>query len=73
MEPDTRFYRRRATEELAAAQRAVTPAARDRRILLARAFLKRLKPKEADEMLFEWGIAGAESNNDNLCRRSTYA
>ena len=73
MEPDTRFYRRRATEELAAAQRAVTPAARDRRIQLARAFLSRLKPKEADEMLFEWGIAGTESSNDNLCRRSTYA
>jgi hypothetical protein len=73
VEPDARFYRRRATEELAAAQRAVTAAARDRRILLARSFLSRLKPKEADEMLFEWGIAGTESSNDNLCRRSTYA
>ena len=69
MEPDARFYRRRAYEELAAAERAVTPAARDRRIQLARAFLTRLKPKEADEMLFEWGIAGTESTNDNLCRR----
>ncbi len=56
MEPDLRFYRRRASEELAAAQRAVTPAARDRRILLARAFLSRLRPDEADLMLFEWGL-----------------
>ena len=73
MEPDARFYRRRAYEELAAAERAVTPAARDRRIQLARAFLTRLKPKEADEMLFEWGIAGANNSNESIGRRSTYA
>ena len=73
MEPDARFYRRRAYEELAAAERAVTPAARDRRVQLARSFLSRLKPHEANDMLFEWGIGGAESNNADLCRRSTYA
>jgi hypothetical protein len=73
MEPDARFYRRRAYEELAAAERAVTPAARDRRIQLARAFLSRLKPKEADDMLFEWGIAGAGTTNADIARRSTYA
>ena len=74
MEPDSRFYRRRASEELAAAQRAVTPAARDRRILLARAFLSRLRPDEADHMLFEWGLV--ENVTDIRSRRkreSTYA
>ena len=73
MEPDARFYRRRASEELAAAQRAVTAAARDRRIELARSFLARLGPHEANDMLFEWGIGGADSSNANLARRSTYA
>ena len=57
MEPDARFYRRRATEELVAAQRAVTQEARDRRIQLARSFMSRLRPDEADHMMFEWGLA----------------
>jgi len=39
MESDARFYRRRANEELAAAQRAITPAARERRMQLAGTFL----------------------------------
>jgi len=43
VESDERFYRRRAAEELAAASRAVTAEARDRRIQLAHAFLDRLK------------------------------
>jgi hypothetical protein len=57
MEPDERFYRRRAAEELAAASRAVTEAARDRRVQLAHVFLARLKESEANAMLFEWGDA----------------
>ena len=56
METNVRFYRRRATEELAVAQRAVTPAARDRRIILARGFLRRLDDDEAQAMLFEAGV-----------------
>ena len=47
MESDVRFFRRRANEELAAADRAVTEAARERRLILAEAFLKRLKSLEA--------------------------
>lgn len=54
MESDERFYRRRATEELAAANRAVTEAARERRMQLARSFLDRLDGAE-EAMLFEWG------------------
>ena len=47
MESDVRFFRRRANEELAAAGRAVTEAARARRLILAEAFLERLKVVEA--------------------------
>ena len=43
MESDVRFYRRRASEELAAASRAVTDAARERRMMMAGIFLERLK------------------------------
>lgn len=42
MESDIRYYRRRANEEFAAADRAVTIAARDRRLQLANLFLERL-------------------------------
>jgi hypothetical protein len=42
MESDARYFQRRAREELAAANRALTPAARDRRLQLAKTFLGRL-------------------------------
>ncbi len=57
MESNARFYRRRANEELSAAYRSVTPAARDRRIDLARRFLDHLDHDEAEAMLFDWGMA----------------
>ena len=58
MESDVRFYRRRANEELAAANRAITAAARDRRMQLADAFLDRLAATEtATSPVFEWGDA----------------
>ncbi len=43
MESDIRFFRRRANEELAAASRAVTESARERRMILAGIFLDKLK------------------------------
>jgi hypothetical protein len=43
VESDIRFFRRRASEELAAANRAVTESARERRMILAGVFLERLK------------------------------
>lgn len=46
LEPDERYFRRRASEELAAASRAVTDAARERRMMLASTFLERLKTVE---------------------------
>ena len=54
MEPDDRYYRRRAAEELAAASRAVTEAARDRRVQLAQTFLNRLNERERSAMLYDW-------------------
>jgi len=48
-----RFYRRRANEEMAAADRAVTEAARERRILLAGILLERLRELET-RSAFEW-------------------
>ena len=53
MESDVRFYRRRANEEMAAAGRAITDAARDRRMQLAGVFLERLRELE-DRSAFEW-------------------
>ena len=47
MEPDERYVRRRASEELAAARRAVTDAARERRLMLAGRFMERLNSLEA--------------------------
>jgi hypothetical protein len=43
VESDIRFYRRRASEELAAASRAVTDSARERRMIMAGIFLERLR------------------------------
>ena len=62
MESNTRFFRRRANEEMAAADRAVTDAARARRMQLAGIFLERLKAVEAIEeseaALFDWNRPG---------------
>jgi len=70
VESDIRFYRRRASEELAAANRAVTQSARERRMMMAGIFLERLKalqlgvrpePQLADEAsAFRWANGGAE-------------
>ncbi|HEY6047978.1 MAG TPA: hypothetical protein VIV07_02925 [Sphingomicrobium sp.] len=54
-----RFYRRRATEEMAAANRAVTEAARERRMQLADAFLQRLKDLERRGIALDEATAAA--------------
>jgi hypothetical protein len=53
VESDVRFYRRRANEEMAAASRAITEAARVRRMQLAGTFLERLKELE-NRSAFDW-------------------
>ena len=47
MESDIRYYRRRACEEMAAATRAVTEAARERRLQLVDLYLQHLKSLNA--------------------------
>lgn len=47
MESDIRYYRRRAHEEMAAASRAVTDAARQRRLQLVDLYLDHLKALNA--------------------------
>jgi len=47
VESDIRYYRRRACEEMAAATRAVTEAARDRRLQLVDMYLQHLKSLNA--------------------------
>lgn len=47
METDIRYYRRRAYEEMSAASRAVTEAARERRLYLVGIYLDRLKALDA--------------------------
>jgi hypothetical protein len=50
VESNDRFFRRRANEEMKAASRAVTEAARERRMRLAGIFLERLKTSQESEM-----------------------
>ncbi len=47
MESDIRYYSRRACEEMAAANRAVTEAARDRRLQMVDLYLEHLKALNA--------------------------
>lgn len=68
MESDARFYRRRVNEELAAANRAVTEAARDRRIVLAGLFQQRLNASQArgSESGFEMASSAAATGDQSM-------
>jgi len=57
VESDIRYYRRRACEEMAAATRAVTEAARDRRLQLVDLYVERLKALDAPNPFDEGDIA----------------
>ena len=56
VESDVRYYRRRACEEMGAARRAVTEAARERRLQLVDLYVQRLaalqEPNPFDEQDF---------------------
>ena len=58
METEIRYYRRRACEEMSAASRAVTPAARARRLHLVGIFLDHLKALNAPPPFDEHQFAG---------------
>jgi len=62
VESDVRFFRRRANEELAAASRAVTDAARDRRTQLANAFLAKVQELEGRGIGSERELIGVKSS-----------
>jgi hypothetical protein len=68
LETDIRYYRRRACEEMSAATRAVTPAARERRLQMVGRYLDHLQalnaPSPFDERQFE-----AVSGNSSVGRR----
>jgi hypothetical protein len=58
LEPDIRYYRRRACEEMSAAARAVTPEARLRRLQLVGVYLEHLKALNAAPPFDELQFAG---------------
>lgn len=58
METDVRYYRRRACEEMSAASRAITPAARERRLHLVGRYLDHLKALNAPAPFDERQVAG---------------
>ena len=60
MESDIRFYRRRACEEMAAASRAVTEAARQRRLQLVETYIEHLKALKAPSPFSEFEITQAQ-------------
>jgi hypothetical protein len=58
VESDIRYYRRRACEEMAAATRAVTEAARDRRLQLVDLYVERLKALNAPSPFDDQSMSG---------------
>ena len=69
METDIRYYRRRACEEMSAASRAVTPAARDRRLHLVNLYLDHLKALNAPAPFDEQQLAAMSGGHS----RSAFA
>jgi hypothetical protein len=63
VETDQRYFRRRASEELAAARRAVTDAARERRLMLADSFLERLRTVEGACATIDYATRGILSRH----------
>jgi len=59
VESDIRYYRRRAHEEMAAASRAVTDAARVRRLQLVETYIDHLKSMKAPIPFSEHDMAQA--------------
>jgi hypothetical protein len=56
VESDIRYYRRRACEEMAAASRAVTEAARERRLQLVDLYVQRLAELKAPSPFSEGDV-----------------
>ena len=69
MESDIRFYRRRACEEMAAASRAVTESARQRRLQLVDTYLQHLKALKAPSPFSELEMSQAHAAAGAYCNR----
>lgn len=69
MESDIRFYRRRACEEMAAASRAVTEAARLRRLQLVETYIGHLKALKAPSPYSEMEMSEAHAAAGAYCHR----
>jgi len=69
VESDIRFYRRRACEEMAAASRAVTEAARRRRLQLVDTYLQHLKSLKAPSPFSEKEMSEAHAAAGAYCHR----
>ena len=67
MESDIRYYRRRAFEEMAAASRAVTEAARFRRLQLVETYIEHLKALKAPLPFSDSEMAQAHSTAGAYC------
>jgi len=69
VESDIRFYRRRACEEMAAASRAVTEAARLRRLQLVDTYIQHLKALKAPSPFSEIELSEAHAAAGAYCHR----
>jgi hypothetical protein len=69
VESDIRFYRRRACEEMAAASRAVTEAARLRRLQLVDTYIQHLKAMKAPSPFSDIELSQAHAAAGAYCHR----
>jgi hypothetical protein len=69
VESDIRFYRRRACEEMAAASRAVTESARQRRLQLVDTYIQHLKALKAPSPFSELEMSQAHATAGAYCNR----
>ena len=72
MEADIRYYSRRACEEMGAARRAVTEAARHRRMQLVDLYLQRLEALEAPSPFIDGQFTRALEPMSGLANRSAF-
>ena len=72
MEADIRYYSRRACEEMAAARRSVTEAARVRRLQLVDLYLQRLEALEAPSPFTDGQFTRALEPASRLADRSAF-
>ena len=73
MESDIRYYQRRVREEMGAARRAVTGAARERRLQLVDLYIQRLDELQAPSPIRRRDLAAAFDTTAPAHTRSAFA